>query len=137
MEYELGKLATDEQARWEGRQKALAEVATWPASQEAERLLMVTNSGIDPDEPALLNLLGWAIDEAPSLDLDPGMAPDILQELLYVSMRSSKIAVLKLLRVNNPEEEVPAQLLRAETWEEAAAAMLSLANEAVDKSPWA
>ena len=137
MENGLGQLATTEQARWERRQKALAEIATWPASQEAERMCRVVGATrLSWMTPALLDLLDWAIEEAPSFNLDPGMAGLILEDLVYRSMFSQKRAVLDLLQVEDPEEEIPAQLLRADTPSEIAAAMLSLADEAADKSPW-
>ena len=119
------------------RQKQNREISHWPSTMKAERLLKTAQSERVPGLTPLLNLLMWAVEEAEALGLQPGQAPEILQELLAVELLSPKQAVMKLLRLDDPKEEIPALLKRATTKEQIAEAMLTLANESVDRSPFA
>jgi hypothetical protein len=114
------------------------EISKWPASQEAERLLRLTDADTVPGMTPMLAMLMWAVEDgADQYKIDPGQAPMILEDLLYRAMFSPMQAVTDLLGVDDPEEELPGGMTEIVTRPQAAKFMLDLANGATDKSPFA
>lgn len=109
--------------------KQIEWIASLPASQEAERLLKLVNSPRIAPMPALLDLLTWAVEEGPAMGLD-NEAGEAMQEtamMLAVNDRWTD-AVANLLNLDDPEEEIPNELIGLETPYQVAEAMLSLAR---------
>lgn len=104
-------------------------IAALPASREAERLLALPEIGMvgrDPSLPALLTLLQWALEEASGLDKSGARA--MWEELMQLDLRGeAKAAVLALLPLTDPENEVPSELLGSNA-DEAAAGIVALAT---------
>lgn len=124
----MGRSARSIAAR-AGIKSQLEWIAALPASRAAERLLALPDvgpAGRDPGLPALLTLLQWAIEEAPGLDKNQARAT--WEDLMQLDLLGRpKAAVLALLRVGNPERDIPPGLL-GDTAEEAAAGILALAG---------
>lgn len=106
-------------------------IASLPASRQAERLLVLAEIGPDGRDlmlPALLTLLQWALEEVPGLDKSRALAT--WEKLMQMDLRGEpKAAVLALLQCEDPEREVPAELM-VDNAREAAAGIVSLAAAA-------
>lgn len=114
-----------------GAQTQREWIARLPSTREAERLLALPGIGLvshDPSLPVLLTLLQWALEEMPGSD--KSLAWATWEELMQLDlMGRPKAAIVALLRVDNPEQDVPEELRQASTPTEAAAAILALASE--------
>lgn len=109
------------------QRKQLKEIALFPASKVAvNHLANLDQVVMDQMEPAILQLARWAVEKAPEFDLDASEAEPILNDLMYWSMMGKPLqAALLLMDVDDPETEIPAELLY-ENPEDLAAAMLNL-----------
>lgn len=111
----------------------LAEIATYAASEEAERLLGLAKTSRVPNEPALLTLFEWAVFQAAEeYEIDPTKAEAVMDNVNFLLFQGKiRAAVLYLLNLDgeDPTETLPSPALAsAETREEAAWAAISLAD---------
>jgi hypothetical protein len=112
--------------------KQMKWVESLPASQEAEEWLKKLKAPAQVGIPALLSLLQWAAEEgAEKYNLDETTARAVLDDLLYITiaLKKPKAAVKIFLNLDNPEEELPPEIL-SESEEELAIRMLELAKMA-------
>lgn len=120
-----------------GLQAQLEWIAGLPASLEAERLLALAEveaTDRDPMLPALLTLLQWALEEVPGLDKSRALAT--WEKLMQLDLRGEpKAAVLALLPCEDPEHEIPIELL-GNSAGEAAEGIVSLAASAWRRLSW-
>lgn len=109
--------------------KQIEWIASLPASQEAERLLKLVNSPRVETLPALLDLLLRAVEEGPKMELDNLGAEAILETASMLTGQGRWAdAVAYLINLDDPEEEIPNELIGLETPYQVAEAMLSLAR---------
>lgn len=111
----------------------LGEIATYAASEEAERLLNLAKVSRVPNEPALLTLFEWAVFQAAEeYGIDPTRAEAVMDGVNMLLFQGKiRAAVLYLLNLDgeDPTETLPSPALgNAETREEAAWAAISLAD---------
>jgi len=106
-------------------------IASLPASEDAERLLVVADAGrLAPEQPALLALFEWAVFEAAdTYGIDSTKAEELMTTIhLLEQNRGPAAAVTYLLNLDDPENETLRGLSEAETAEEAAWAAVGLAD---------
>ena len=111
----------------------LTEIATYAASEEAERLLALAKVPRVLNEPTLLTLFEWAVFQAAEeYGIDPARAESVMDSINMLLLQDKiRGAVLFLLNLDgeDPTETLPSPALGdAETREEAAWAAISLAN---------
>jgi hypothetical protein len=111
--------------------KQMKWVASLPASREAKQLLAKVKAPSMLGIPDLISLLQWAVEEADKYDLDATKAQAVLDDLFYmtITLKKPRQAVILLLNLDNPKEELPPEILK-ESEEELAIGMLELANMA-------
>ena len=110
--------------------KQMKWVASLPASREAKQLLAKIKAPSTSGIPDLISLLQWAVEEAADkYDLDAEKAQAVLDDLFYmtITLKKPRQAVIMLLNLDNPQEELPPEILK-ESEEELAIGMLELAN---------
>ena len=114
------------------RQRQLMKISKWPAEKDAWRLLRIVGEQRKPGLlriPALVALLLWAVEESGE---EAGKAREVLGTLILTVPDSPEKAVRLLLKLDGEEETATHQsLMNAATKEDAARAVLSMANEVV------
>lgn len=106
-------------------------IASFPASEDAERLLAIAEvSRPFTHQPAILALFEWAVFEASeTFGIDPTKAEGAMTTVQLIEMdKGPAAAVTYLLNLDNPEEETLHGLATAETPEEAAWAAIGMAD---------
>lgn len=106
-------------------------IASLPASEDAERLLVVADvTRLAPGQPALLALFEWAVFEAAdTYGIDPTDAEEAMYMVQSIEQcRGPAEAVKYLLNLDDPENETLGPLIEAETPEDAAWAAIGLAD---------
>lgn len=106
-------------------------IASLPASEEAERLLVIADvHQLIPGQPALLALFEWAVFEAAeTYGIDPTNADEVMSMVQVVELRRGPSAAVKyLLNLDDPENETLRELAEVETPENAAWAAIGLAD---------
>lgn len=106
-------------------------IASLPASEDAERLLVVADvTRLAPGQPALLALFEWAVFEAAeTYGIDPTQAEEAMSMVQVIEMsRGPSAAVTYLLNLDDPENETLRALAEAETPEDASWAAIGLAD---------
>jgi len=114
-------------------QKQLNKISQLPASREALHWLRRAKEPLDPTLPAVIQLLMWALERSEHLGLDLSEANLVAQDLLYLTVMGNPLAaVLILLNLDDPENEA-LPIGQAQTLDEVAGKMVSLAIEAKER----
>ena len=109
--------------------KQIEWIASLPASEVAEELMKEMRIDRMEQMPALLDLLTWAVEEGPGMGLDNEAGEAMQQTAMMLALNDRWAdAVANLLNLDDPEEEIPNELIGLETPYEVAEAMLSLAR---------
>ena len=109
--------------------KQIEWIASLPASEVVEELMKEMRIHRMEQMPALLDLLTWAVEEGPGMGLDNEAGEAMQQTVMMLALNDRWAdAVANLLNLDDPEEEIPNELIGLETPYEVAEAMLSLAR---------
>ena len=107
--------------------KRLAEVEAMPASVQAANLLKTLKEPVTEGIPAVIQLLMWAVEEAPKMGLALRKAPMILEDLHYLTIKNPLTAVQTLLQLDGRMDRLP---INGTKPEDVAAEVLNLAEHA-------
>lgn len=106
------------------------QIEKLPASRQAVNQLAELGITIQDWIPSVLQLAQWAVEEAPTYKLDAAEAEPVLNDLMaWAQTGKPGQATLLLLDVDDPETEVPPELMYQKP-EELAAGMLNLLQNA-------